>query len=189
MSEENSFCKNCLSNLASEENANYDSVEQGVPRFASNLLTRGVAPTTTEIPPQLTPLPRLGVQTCCLPKKGENYVDGKCAFVLYPTGYDGDQNGYFEGKLVTGCIVVDSFLELFDSNGDRHYVHEELLLDLYERTGQVFMAVARGGSALLHPSGGGLAYANLLKLVPGNGIQHLLIIASGNDLYNWGQVR
>ena len=62
-----------------------------------------------------------------------------------------------------------------------------MLQNLLATTGEVWVAVYAGGSALLHPCAGGLRYAELLAELPA-GLECLIPVVCGNDLYRKGRI-
>ena len=60
------------------------------------------------------------------------------------------------GREVDGAFLVDSFSQMVTESGSWDYYMSRMLLDLWQRTGRVFMAVCAGGSALTTPCSGGI---------------------------------
>ena len=89
--------------------------------------------------------------------------------MYYPEGYQVNRDA-FGGKPVEGVFLVDSYSQMVVDQWTWDYYMGRMLRHLWERTGQVFMAVCAGGSALLNPSGEGLMYSQLLAEVP-SGLQ------------------
>ena len=73
-------------------------------------------------------------------------------------------------------------MQMIKESGGWDYYMSRMLLNLWQRTGRVFMAVCAGGSALTKPCGGGLLYSQLLKEVPGR-VRWLIPVVCGNDFY------
>ena len=101
--------------------------------------------------------------------------------MYYPDGYD-VVGSDVHGREVDGAFLVDSFSQMVTESGSWDYYMSRMLLDLWQRTGRVFMAVCAGGSALTTPCSGGLLYSELLKEVPGR-VRWLIPVVCGNDFY------
>ena len=86
-------------------------------------------------------------------------------------------------------MVVDSLSQMVDEHGDWDFYFEDFLKEHYLATGEVFMAIYAGGSALKSPTYSGSLYRDLLNFVPTCGLEFLLIYCSGNDLYSRGETR
>ena len=109
---------------------------------------------------------------------------GRCAsgaYVYYPDGYHVPGTAVY-GREVEGAFLVDSLSQMVSESGGWDYYMSRMLLDVWQRTGRVFMAVCAGGSALANPCGGGLLYSELLKEVPGR-VRWLIPVVCGNDFY------
>ena len=101
--------------------------------------------------------------------------------MYYPDGYDIVGSEVY-AREVEGAFLVDSFSQMVTESGSWDYFMSRMLLDIWQRTGRVFMAVCAGGSALTSPCGGGLLYSKLLAEVPGR-VRWLIPVVCGNDLY------
>ena len=160
---------------------------QGVSRFESRSDSSHLAPApTTTISPLSLPSPAVRKQM--LPPSGQHWNGNKSIYIAYPQDYLLNHDLY-GSKEVIGCIICDSLSQLVDEHGDWEFYLEDFLKKQYELTGEVYMAIYAGGSALKYPTKAGSYYAELLQYVPKCGLDFLLIYCSGNDLYSWDQVR
>ena len=81
-----------------------------------------------------------------------------------------------------GAFLVDSFYYFKNSSSATRPYMEEMLTELYGRTGLVFMAVCSGGAALVTPADPRAAsYEELLARVP-VGVTAIVAVVCGNDL-------
>ena len=69
-----------------------------------------------------------------------------------------------------------------------HYL-PQLLQDIWDATGMVFIAICSGGAALERPDGQGARFEELLARAP-DGLDVVIAIICGNDfLKGWGAVQ
>ena len=85
------------------------------------------------------------------------------------------------GQRVFGVFLVDSFYYFKKSKGAKKEYMEEMLSELWQQTGKVFMAVCSGGASLAVPVEPAAAtYSELLAHVPA-GVEAIIAVVCGND--------
>ena len=145
---------------------------RGVSRFESRSDSSHLAPApTTTISPLSLPSPAVRKQM--LPQSGQHWNGNKSIYIAYPQDYLLNHDLY-GSKEVIGCIICDSLSQLVDEHGDWEFYLEDFLKKQYELTGEVYMAIYAGGSALKYTTKSGSYYAELLQYVPKCGLDFLL---------------
>ena len=97
------------------------------------------------------------------------------------------------GEPARGALLVDSFFYMKKKrpNGRSTTVHylPQLLQDIWDATGMVFIAICSGGAALERPDGQGARFEELLARAP-DGLDVVIAIICGNDfLKGWEAVQ
>ena len=129
------FCRGCGTHVGAEK---------GVcgPCWEKEQALKGSSPSrgsSTPSPPPVSlspPVDKVGTGRC---------VSGAC--VYYPVGFD-VVGSDVHGREVEGAFLVDSFSQMVTESGSWDFYMSRMLLDVWQRTGRVFMAVCAGGSAL-----------------------------------------
>ena len=107
--------------------------------------------------------------------------------VVYPDGYEQDAAS-FGSQPVHGAFLIDSFSEfseMVDGKWKQDQYVGRMLKEVWRATGWVFMAVYKGGAALVAERGS-VTFAQLLEVVP-SGVDVVIAVIMGNDFYSGGK--